>query len=74
MFIIPALAMKTSPRNNKTALYNGIFSQPLKISEIVSGNFIRILVGILCLLPSLFYLYSIYVLGVPEGNLDLGQL
>jgi hypothetical protein len=24
------------------------------------------------LLPSLVYLYSIYVLGVPEGNLDLG--
>ena len=30
------------------------------------------LVGILCLLPSVVYLYTVYVLGVPEGNIDLG--
>ena len=29
-------------------------------------------VGILCLLPSLVYLYTVYVLGVPQGNLDMG--
>jgi ABC-2 type transport system permease protein len=50
-----------------------LFSQPLSISEIVSGKFFAVfLVGILCLLPSLVYLYSVYVLGVPAGNLDLG--
>jgi ABC-2 type transport system permease protein len=49
------------------------FFSTFKISEIVSGKFLSVfLVGILCLLPSLVYLYSIYVLGVPEGNLDLG--
>jgi len=43
----------------------------VKITEIVGGKFLSVwLVGILCLLPSLVYYYTVYVLGVPEGNID----
>ena len=65
--------MKSFAEEQQNGTLQWLFSQPLKISEIVSGKFLSVfLVGILCLLPSLVYLYSIYVLGVPEGNLDLG--
>ena len=73
MFIIPAISMKTLAEEQQSGTLNWLFSQPIKISEIIVGKFLSVwLVGILCLVPSVFYLYTVYVLGVPEGNLDLG--
>ena len=44
-----------------------------QISNLIFGKFLAVwLIGILCIIPSLVYLYSIYVLGIPEGNLDIG--
>ncbi|MCB4234920.1 ABC transporter permease subunit [Kaistella anthropi] len=73
MFIIPAISMKTLAEEQQSGTLNWLFSQPIKISEIIVGKFLSVwLVGILCLVPSVFYLYTVYVLGVPEGNIDLG--
>ena len=73
MFIIPAISMKTLAEEQQSGTLYWLFSQPLKISEIVIGKFLSVwLVGILCLLPSLVYLYTVYVLGLPAGNIDLG--
>ena len=74
MFIIPALSMKTFAEEQQTGTLFWLFSQPLKISDLVLGKFFSVwLVGILCLLPSLVYFYTVYVLGVPEGNIDSGM-
>lgn len=74
MFIIPALSMKTFAEEQQTGTLNWLFSQPLKVSELVTGKFLSVwIVGFLCLIPSLIYLYTVYVLGVPEGNIDLGM-
>ncbi|MEF9480714.1 ABC transporter permease [Chryseobacterium sp. 1B4] len=74
MFIIPALSMKTFAEEQQTGTLNWLFSQPLKVSELVTGKFLSVwIVGILCLIPSLIYLYTVYVLGVPAGNIDLGM-
>lgn len=74
IFIIPALSMKTFAEEQQTGTLNWLFSQPLKISDLVFGKFFSVwIVGILCLIPSLIYLYTIYILGVPEGNVDLGM-
>lgn len=73
MFIIPAIAMKSIAEEQQTGTLHWLFSQPLKISDIVVGKFLSVcLVGILCIIPSLIYLYTIYTLGLPEGNLDFG--
>lgn len=73
MFIIPALSMKTIAEEQQNGTLSWLFSQPLKISDIILGKYFSVwLIGILCLLPSLVYLYSIYILGIPEGNIDLG--
>ncbi|MFP3595011.1 ABC transporter permease, partial [Chryseobacterium sp. SIMBA_038] len=70
MFIIPALSMKTFAEEQQTGTLNWLFSQPLKVSDLVTGKFLSVsIVGILCLIPSLIYLYTVYVLGVPEGNI-----
>ena len=73
MFVIPAVSMKTLAEEQQSGTLNWLFSQPLKISDIILGKFFAVwLVGILCLLPSLVYLYTVYALGVPQGNIDLG--
>lgn len=74
MFIIPALSMKTLAEEDQNGTLSWLFSQPLKISDIIWGKFFAVfLVGIMCLLPSVIYLYTVYVLGIPEGNIDLGM-
>ncbi len=73
LFIIPAVSMKTLAEEEQNGTLNWLFSQPLKISEIILGKFLAVwMVGILCIIPSFVYLYTIYVLGIPEGNIDLG--
>ncbi len=74
MFLIPAIAMKSIAEEQQSGTLYWLFSQPIRISDLVIGKFLAVtLVGILCLLPSLVYLYTVYVLGVPEGNMDLGM-
>ena len=71
MFIIPAISMRTLAEEEQSGTLFWLFSQPVKITEIVGGKFLSVwLVGVLCLLPSLVYYYTVYVLGVPEGNID----
>lgn len=73
MFIIPALAMKTLAEEQQNGTLHWLFSQPLSVSQIVLGKFLSVwIIGVLCLIPSLVYLYTVYVLGVPVGNIDMG--
>ena len=73
MFIIPALSMKSLAEEQQAGTLLWLFSQPVRISEIITGKFLSVwLVGILCIVPSLIYLYTVYTLGVPAGNIDLG--
>lgn len=73
MFIIPAVSMKTLAEEEQSGTLNWLFSQPINVSEIILGKFLSVwLVGILCIIPSFIYLYTVYILGVPTGNIDLG--
>lgn len=73
MFIIPALSMKTIAEEQQNGTLYWLFSQPLKIKDIILGKFFSVwFIGVLCLIPSLVYFYTIFVLGVPRGNMDTG--
>lgn len=73
IFIIPALSMKTFAEEQQSGTLQWLFAQPLRISEIILGKYFAVIVvSLLCLLPSLIYLYTIYTLGIPEGNIDTG--
>ncbi|WP_313214593.1 ABC transporter permease [Soonwooa sp.] len=74
MFIIPALTMRSLAEEQQSGTLLWLFSQPLKISEIINGKFFSVwTIGVLCLIPSLIYFYTIYNLGIPEGNIDMGM-
>ncbi len=73
MFIIPALSMKTIAEEQQNGTLYWLFSQPLKIKDIILGKFFSVwFIGVLCLIPSLVYFYTNFVLGVPRGNMDTG--
>ncbi|SFI71172.1 protein involved in gliding motility GldF [Kaistella treverensis] len=73
LLIIPALSMKTLAEEEQSGTLSWLFSQPLKISDLILGKFFAVWVlGILCLIPSIIYLYTVYVLGITEGNIDMG--
>ena len=73
MFIIPALSMKTIAEEQQNGTLYWLFSQPLKIKDIILGKFFSVwFIGVLCLIPSLVYFYTIFVLGVPRGNMGTG--
>ena len=73
LFLIPALSMKSFAEEQQNGTLSWLYSLPLKISDLVFGKFLAVfLIGILCIIPSLVYLYSIYTLGIPAGNVDFG--
>ncbi|MFC6267935.1 ABC transporter permease [Frigoriflavimonas asaccharolytica] len=73
LFLIPALSMRSFAEEQQSGTLSWLFSLPLKFSDLIVGKFLAVwFLGILCIIPSLVYLYSIYVLGIPAGNLDFG--
>lgn len=73
MFILPAISMRTLADEQQSGTLSWLFSQPVKIRDIILGKFLSVwVIGVLCLLPSLVYFYTVYTLGVPQGNIDFG--
>ena len=74
MFIIPALSMRSIAEEQQNGTLQWLFSQPVKIQDILLGKYFSVwLIGILCLIPSLIYLFTIDQLGMPKGNFDSGM-
>lgn len=72
IFLIPALTMRLFAEERRLGILDLLFSKPISIKGIVWGKFIA------CLLFTIFinfflsiYVYSIYSLGDPVGNIDL---
>lgn len=73
LFIIPALSMRSFAEEQQNGTLYWLFSQPLSTTQIVAGKFLAVwLLGVLCVLPSLVYFYTVNTLGVPSGNIDGG--
>jgi ABC-2 type transport system permease protein len=75
MFLIPALTMKSIAEEEQNGTLIWLFSQPVSILSIVLGKYMAVLVLILfSLFPTLIYVYTIFMIGMPEGNIDLGTV
>ena len=75
VIIIPALTMGSFSDEFKTGTIEILQTKPISTSKLVAGKFFAFLAIILCTLaPTLFYVYSIYTLALPMGNIDFGPL
>lgn len=75
MFLIPAITMRSLAEEKKEGTFELLATRPLTDWEIVGGKYLACLTLVLfALIPTLVYYYSVYELGVIQGNIDSGAV
>lgn len=73
LLLVPAITMKSFSEEFHSGTIELLITKPIREWEIVGGKFLASLVIILlAILPTLIYLYTLYTLGLPKGNIDMG--
>jgi len=74
IFFIPAITMKSFSEEKKQGTLEILLTTPISNWQLVLGKFLgAFTLIILALLPTLLYIYTVYQLGNPIGNIDLGS-
>lgn len=75
IFLIPAITMKSLAEEYQSGTIEFISTKPISDWGIVFAKFLSssVLVAAV-LLPTLVYLYSVYSLASPKGNIDMGAI
>lgn len=75
MFLIPAVTMRLFADENKSGTIELLLTKPLTDLQIISAKYLAgFLLVLFSLLPTLVYFLTIYQLGAPVGNLDIGGM
>lgn len=73
LFLIPAICMRSFSEEWHTGTFELLLTRPLTNWSIVIGKFLSAWsLAILSLLPTLIYWFTVYQLGSPKGNIDMG--
>jgi len=71
LILIPAITMRSFAEERKAGTLELLLTRPLSLADIVGGKFLAAwLLVALSLVPTLVYYVSLYMLGLPEGNID----
>jgi len=74
LFLVPAITMRTFAEEKRSGTLELILTKPFTDSQIIAAKFLASLtLLIIALLPTLIYVISVYNLGYPPGNIDLGS-
>ena len=75
LFLIPAITMKMMSSEIIQRTHLILFTKSVKKVEIIIAKFLAsFTIGVTAILPSLIFVYSIYQLSSPTGNIDEGEL
>lgn len=73
IFLIPAITMKSFSEEKKQGTMELLLTKPITVGNLVLGKFSgALLLAIIALVPSILYVITVYQLGDPVGNLDVG--
>ncbi len=73
LFLVPAVTMRSFSEEQKEGTLELLFTRPLTDMQIIMAKYLAGLVLIiLSLLPTLVYFVSVWYLGLPQGNIDVG--
>nr|WP_321410758.1 gliding motility-associated ABC transporter permease subunit GldF [uncultured Carboxylicivirga sp.] len=73
LFLVPAVTMRLFADEKKSGTLDLLLTRPISSFEIVWAKFLAgLLVVIISLLPTFIYMFSVYQLGNPIGNMDMG--
>ncbi len=75
IFLLPAFTMRSFAEERQTSTLEVLLTRPITSLQIVMGKYLATLTWLfIALLPTVIYVFSIYRLGSPPGNIDLGQI
>ncbi len=73
MFLVPAVTMRSFSEEKRTGTIELLFTRPLTDFQIILAKYMgAVFLVLLSLVPTLVYVYSVFFLGNPIGNLDVG--
>ncbi len=73
LFLVPAITMKMFSEERKTGTIEFLNTKPLTDFQIILAKFFAgLTLVVFALVPTLVYVYSVYQLGYPKGNIDFG--
>lgn len=74
LFLIPAITMKSFADEFNSGTIELLKTKPISDWQIVVGKFsASLLLVVIALIPTLTYIYTVYELGNPIGNIDFGS-
>lgn len=74
IFLIPAITMKSFSEEKKQGTLELLLTKPITDWQLIFGKFLgAFTLIVLALLPTLLYIYTVFQLGNPIGNIDLGS-
>ncbi|MDR1793270.1 MAG: gliding motility-associated ABC transporter permease subunit GldF [Bacteroidales bacterium] len=75
LLLVPAVTMRSFAEENRLGTVELLFTMPLSDLKIIISKYLAsIVLIVIALLPTFVYCLSVYFLGLPKGNLDLGAL
>lgn len=73
LFLIPAITMRSFADEIKSGTIEILLTKPLSDLQIILAKyFAGIVLVLFSLLPTLVYFFTVYHLGMPRGNMDIG--
>jgi len=75
MFLIPAVTMRSIAGEKAEGTWELLLTRPLRMWHLILGKYFGSLtIMLLALLPTLIYVFTVYRLALPEGNIDTGAV
>jgi len=75
LFLVPAITMRSFSEEKKSGTIELLFTRPLSDLQIILAKFFAsVTLVIIAIIPTLVYFFSVYQLGFPIGNLDMGSI
>jgi len=73
LFLISAITMRTFSEEKKNGTIEILTTKPVSdLNIILAKYFAGVILVLFALIPSLIYFYTVYKLGAPVGNIDVG--
>jgi ABC-2 type transport system permease protein len=74
LFLIPAITMRSFSQERDLGTLEMLLTRPVSRSGLILGKYLAaFLVITVAIILTMIYVYSVYQMGDPEGNLDLGS-
>lgn len=74
IFLVPAITMRSFAEEKRTGTMDLLLAKPLTDMQIIWAKFLSCLtLLVIALIPTLVYVISVYFLGNPVGNIDMGS-